>query len=274
VSLKAMNWCVEQNELTPGEWVVLFHLCHCHNHETGRCDPSQGYLAERTNMGERTVRRHLAALEDQHLIRRVKRNQGSDGRMSDHYILGFMFEGGTTLPANLAATLPANSCRSTGQFVQINRPTVAAKQGRTGKNREEGSQASFFNEEESPKKRSISKPFPDDWSPSETCISTLKGKGYSEAQIADMAEACRDYHISKGNTFKNHDAALRTWARREKPLSGGAQASPAKRSNSEPRRIDGGDWDGISADVARIYKKNGKTPADYWADRKRMEANS
>jgi len=123
MSLKAMNWCIEQKDLPPGEWIVLFHLCHCHNHETGRCDPSQEYIADMTGMGVRTVRRHLAALEDRGQITRKKRGIEGGGRLSDYYILALE-------PAKMAANV-------TGQSMRTNRPIhaekvheMAAKQGR------------------------------------------------------------------------------------------------------------------------------------------------
>ncbi len=123
MSLKAMNWCIEQKDLPPGEWIVLFHLCHCHNHETGRCDPSQEYIADMTGMGVRTVRRHLAALEDRGRISRKKRGIEGGGRLSDYYILPLE-------PAKMAANV-------SGQSVRTNRPIhaeivheMAAKQGR------------------------------------------------------------------------------------------------------------------------------------------------
>lgn len=108
MSFPAMNWCIEQRDLPPGEWIVLFHLCHCHNHETGRCDPSQDYLADMTGMGVRTVRRHLSGLEEKGRISRRRRGVDGGGRLSDYYILGHE-------PAKLAANV-------SGQSVRTNRP--------------------------------------------------------------------------------------------------------------------------------------------------------
>lgn len=127
MSLSAMSWCSDQNDLPPGEWVVLFHLCNCHNDETGRCDPSQTYLSERTNMGERTVRRHLLSLEKRGKITRRKRGIDGGGRLSDSFILGHE-------PAKLAANV-------SGQSMPTNRPNRAENvhemAGKTGRNRKE-----------------------------------------------------------------------------------------------------------------------------------------
>lgn len=127
VSIPAINWCIDQKDLPPGEWVVLFHLAHCHNHETSRCDPSQEYLSKMTNMGVRTVRRHLSNLENKGRIERKKRGIEGGGRVSDYYVLGHE-------TAKLATNL-------TGQSMRTNRPNgaenvheMAAKQEVTGKN--------------------------------------------------------------------------------------------------------------------------------------------
>ena len=127
MSIPAINWCIEQKDLPPGEWVVLFHLAHCHNHETGRCDPSQEYLSDMTNMGARTVRRHLSRLELMGRITRKKRGVEGGGRLSDWYVLG-----------HEAAKLAGNV---SGQSMRTNRPNgaqkvheMAAKQEVTGKN--------------------------------------------------------------------------------------------------------------------------------------------
>lgn len=111
MSIPAINWCIDQKDLPPGEWVVLFHLAHCHNHETGRCDPSQEYLSDMTNMGGRTVRRHLSSLELKGRIGRKKRGIEGGGRLSDYYILGHE-------PAKLAANV-------TGHLMRTNRPSHA-----------------------------------------------------------------------------------------------------------------------------------------------------
>jgi len=79
VSIPALNWCIEQKTLPPGEWVVLFHLCHAHNQEHG-CFPSQDFLAEQTNMSKRSIVRHIGALEAAGLVVRQRRFNSVRGR--------------------------------------------------------------------------------------------------------------------------------------------------------------------------------------------------
>jgi len=54
--------------------------------------------------------------------------------------------------------------------------------------------------------------FPELWMPSEKAIGFCISKQYDETQIGQMVEDCINHHRGKGNTFKDHDAAFRTWA--------------------------------------------------------------
>lgn len=124
-------------------------------------------------------------------------------------------------------------------------------------------QPALFEEEETPKKTTVSRPFTDDWLPSDGCVATLKGKGFSEREISAMAEACRDHHISKGTKFKDHDAALRTWARREVP--GKVRIFGATSGETSPvERVTSGPWKGAIKSIADRFMAKGKTPSEYW----------
>lgn len=199
MSISAINWCIEQNDLPPGEWIVLFHLCHCHNHETGRCDPSQEYLARMTNMGERTVRRHLSSLEKAGRIVRKKRGIEGGGRVSDYYVLGDEL-------AKMAANL-------TGQSMRTNRPNGAENvhemAGKQEVNRKEQEVPPVVPPPKRKAKRSV--PIPEGWVPNEKNIEHALSKNFSHEEINHEADRFRDHHLAKGSVFKDWDAAWRTW---------------------------------------------------------------
>lgn len=89
MSIPAINWCIEQKDLPPGEWVVLFHLCHAHNQEYG-CYPSQEFLAEKTNMSVRTITRHMASLEARGRLVKTRRFNATGAPISSLYTFPFM----------------------------------------------------------------------------------------------------------------------------------------------------------------------------------------
>ena len=89
MSHKATSWLAGLRGLKPGEFVVLFHLCDCHNPSQG-CFPSQKYLMDRASISNGSLNNQLNALEKKGLIQRVKSVDPTTKRQRPtHYILGF-----------------------------------------------------------------------------------------------------------------------------------------------------------------------------------------
>lgn len=232
MSIPAMNWCIQQNNLPAGEWVVLFHLAHCHNHQTGRCDPSQEYLSTMTNMSERTVRRHLVSLESQRLIHRKKRGVAGGGRMSDFFVLGHETD---KLTANV-----------TGKSMRTNRTNrVQNRHGMSGKQEEQGKQEEppmsplgENNPMPNPKLKKPKVPIPEDWTPNEANIQHALSKNFSLEEISYETEQFRDHHIAKGTMFADRDAAWRAWIGKalkfagRRTMAGGAHGGGGQRGGS------------------------------------------
>lgn len=77
MSVRAMGWALERN-VRPGAKLVLVALANFADAQ-GFCYPSQSTLARLTGQTERTVRTHLAALEDADLIARPFENKRANG---------------------------------------------------------------------------------------------------------------------------------------------------------------------------------------------------
>ena len=60
-----------------------------------------------------------------------------------------------------------------------------------------------------PKKRACQ--LPDGWVPSDKNVIDAEARGFSAMEIESEADRFRDFHTSKGSTFKCWDAAWRTW---------------------------------------------------------------
>lgn len=69
--------------------MTLVVVADCHNARTGRCFPSQQFIAEMLGRDVRTVQRRLDALEADGLIERVHRQRENGSRTSDEYRLIF-----------------------------------------------------------------------------------------------------------------------------------------------------------------------------------------
>lgn len=69
---------------------------------------------------------------------------------------------------------------------------------------------------------------PSDWKPSPEFAEECRTK-FPSLNISNEVEAFRDHHTSKGSTFKDHNAAFRTWCRNSVKWQ-----SPAQRRNEAP----------------------------------------
>lgn len=86
MSVHALTWAWEQDITPSGAKFVLIALAD-HADEHGYCYPGQKRLARFTSMSDRTVRGHLAALEEMGVIRRRVRRAATGERTSDGYFL-------------------------------------------------------------------------------------------------------------------------------------------------------------------------------------------
>lgn len=78
-----MGWAWKQLTGHPSTKVVLMALADQAGWDTWQCWPSQALLAERCELGVRSVRRHLETLEAAGYIRRAPRRRANGSRSSD-----------------------------------------------------------------------------------------------------------------------------------------------------------------------------------------------
>lgn len=69
----------------------------------------------------------------------------------------------------------------------------------------------FGPDDPKPAKRKRAVSLPDGWVPSDRNIEDAMKRGFSTEEINHEAEQFRNYHHAKGSTFKDWDAAWRTW---------------------------------------------------------------
>ncbi len=180
MSVEAIAWASKQRAGSPGAKLVLIALANYAN-DRNECWPSQATLAEWTEMSDRTIRTHLASLESMGMIHREARPMA--GSFTSDLI---------TLNLNQRQILPAEKI-SAGRKQQIPAEKFSGNPSK---------EPSLKND----KGARLS----DDFRPSEQHQQLA-----AELQVDLPGEfaAFTDYHRSKGTTFKDWDAALRTWLR-------------------------------------------------------------
>jgi DNA-binding transcriptional regulator YhcF (GntR family) len=88
MSFKAAAWAIETSVVNnANEKLVLIILADCHNAESGRCDPSIDYLADKTKLSRRSVERAISGLEKAGLLSRKQRSNGAGLKTSNAYTL-------------------------------------------------------------------------------------------------------------------------------------------------------------------------------------------
>lgn len=81
------RWAYGTKVGSPARKSVLMVLATMADANTGRCEPKQATLAEACEMGERTVRGHLKAMEDAGVIARRHQQRVDGSRRSDEFLM-------------------------------------------------------------------------------------------------------------------------------------------------------------------------------------------
>ena len=195
MSHKATNWAFQQKGLLPSQKLLLLHLADRHNPDFG-CFPSIKKLTIDCEISRGSVIKHLSNLEEKGLIKKEERKRDNGSQTSNNYILGFELEGVQYLDPPPLEVRPPQSKKPYSHNM-VTKPVSDISIGK-------------------PKKSSQ---IPINWIPSDKNISDATSLNLSFTQWNTEAEQFRDYHISKGSSFKCWDAAWRTWLRNSKKFS-------------------------------------------------------
>lgn len=84
-----------------------------------------------------------------------------------------------------------------------------------------------------PVKRAVA--IPQDWVPSGKNVDDALKQNFSQQEIQNEADKFRDYHLAKGSTFKDWNAAWRTWLRNSRKY--GTQNRSGMAGNSKAAEI-------------------------------------
>lgn len=129
MSNRAMTWAIDCGGIPLATKAILMLLADCHNGASGKCCPSEEWIAEKADIKDRTVRMHLKILEDAKLVKRMYKHGGRGvGRTFDGYELKFNLDkpleqasNGNDLPGQDNAV--AGSCH--GRIMSLPRQDTA-----------------------------------------------------------------------------------------------------------------------------------------------------
>jgi hypothetical protein len=87
VSIEALKWAFEQEDVPPGPRFVLVALANRANEEGGDLYPSLRWIQKKTGIPERTIRQHMTDLQRRGLLVKTERRREDGGRTSNEYRL-------------------------------------------------------------------------------------------------------------------------------------------------------------------------------------------
>lgn len=91
MSVEALKWAFEQEDVPPGPRFVLVALANRANEEGGDCYPSIAWIKRKTGFSDSTIREYLNALEEQFgKLSKAERRRDDGGKSSNEYQLHLM----------------------------------------------------------------------------------------------------------------------------------------------------------------------------------------
>jgi DNA-binding transcriptional MocR family regulator len=191
---------MKQRGLKPAAKIVLYWLADHHNETTGQCFPSIKRLVDLCEMDRATVIRHINNLVEMGLVNRIERTRDNGSQTSNAYEL--MLKNATPPVAKCDPT-PLQNCDPHNPV--INNPVNINL---------------FGAEAAKPSKQKKAIALPENWVPSDKNTADAQERGFTMQEIDHEADQFRNYHIAKGSTFKNWDAAWRTWLGNARKFAG------------------------------------------------------
>lgn len=93
MSIEALKWAFEQEDVPSGPRFVLVALANRANEEGGDLYPSIRWIKKKTGIPERTIRQHITDLQTRGLLVKTERRRDDGGRTSNEYMLPLMQPG-------------------------------------------------------------------------------------------------------------------------------------------------------------------------------------
>jgi DNA-binding transcriptional MocR family regulator len=201
---------MKQRGLKPAAKIVLYWLADHHNGETGECFPSIARLADVCEMSRRSVEIQLATLEEAGLIARTNQFRTTGGKTSNKYTLRLAQTEMDNCDAQNLRIPSENSAHTHTQNMRMNNPVINNPVNIN----------LFGAEAAKPSKQKKAIALPENWVPSDKNTADAQERGFTMQEIDHEADQFRNYHLAKGSTFKNWDAAWRTWLGNARKFAG------------------------------------------------------
>jgi len=229
-----MAWAFRQRVGSPMAKLALLALADHHNDETGTDPfPAIETIAAETEMNERSVRRHLDALEAAGLIARRSRGRGKCYRLSlppkPDTESGEAPSSPPTTPDSVSST--PDSLSVTPDSVSTTPDTESTEPEGTNSNREGTGEKARTRADRANR-------LSDDWQPSQADINFAREEGLDDGHIQRTADRFRDCWIAQPDARARKldwSATWRNWVRKDaEQMQGPGTARAGDRPMGQP----------------------------------------
>lgn len=278
MSFEALAWVKRTNVDSPGRKLLLLILAeYAAPHEVeapggdGRhfCWPGERLLAADCSMSERTVRRHLAELDECRLIRRVQRGGDGGGRRSDLIILACDSDGPRPFPVDesVDTSVDADVDNATGQ----NDREGATGQSRSGNRTNEVTAPYIGTTKRTVKPNTRGSRIPDDFEVTDSMRSWYRENiGAAVDGVTEHAKFVDYWRSRSGQIAVKRDwpAAWRNWMREAMQRTGRRASAPAAGKPKFPTAQERSqmareDFQGLALEAERWVEEHGGNPDDH-----------
>lgn len=249
MSVKVMTAVFDRYPNGGGEMLLALALADHASDDGTRVYPSVKALAEKTRQSERTIQYQLRRMEEMGWLILVCHGNGGRSKTSEYRISLDWIKGADIAPFKKGATDDTKG--ATDDTKGCNPRQERVQQVAPANNRQEplkNHQGTVIGADAPKKAKPAARAtvLPDDFQPDDTALQIAKDFGLDA--FAEQT-AFSDFHAAKGSTFKDWQAAFRTWLRNANKFGQRAAAMTSNRKSGPVREnFDGRDYgNGVEA---------------------------
>lgn len=217
MSVKVMTAVFERYPNGGGEMLLALALADHASDDGTRIYPSIKALSEKTRQSERSVQYQLRRMQESGWLILVNAGNGGRSMSSEYRISPDWIKGAEIAPFQKGAIDDEKGANDNTKGCNPEQERVQPVAPANNRHRTIKEPSGIV----TPKNRATT--LPDDFVPNETAEQLAQQSGIS---IADEQAAFADYHAANGSTFRDWQAAFRTWLRNASKF---AQRQPAPR---------------------------------------------
>ncbi|BCX51639.1 hypothetical protein CTYAZ2_12210 [Comamonas testosteroni] len=224
MSVKVMNAVFERYPNGGGEMLLALALADHASDDGTRVYPSIKALAEKTRQSERSVQYQLRRMQESGWLILVNAGNGGRSMHSEYRISIDWIKGAEIAPLEKGATDDAKGANDSTKGRNPQQETVQPVAPANNRHRTINEPSGIVDADASKSQTTRATSLPDSFEPNETADRLAGELGLV---VTAELEAFEDHHMANGSTFKDWQAAFRTWLRNSAKFSQ-RQLSPGR----------------------------------------------